>query len=297
MKILFVAPFYRPHYSWLKALRRLHCRVKIFKLSRFPANKIINYFRLQTLINQFQPDHIFFSGGLDAVLPFKNTIFFTGVAPETLSLAERRIGILSKLVVVNDPAHIRVWNQLGARQTICLPISAIDPDDYPKKMAKKIYPVSFVGTLFPYRQRHLSAIARLYPGLKIWGCLEPGVKLLPALKPNYQGLAEGKKMVKIYRQSLIGLNLAPSHLPSAGNLRAFEIPAAGALLLSDHLNSDWYVNGREAVLFNSPEAGVAKINYYLSRPKILQKIALCGRRRTLKDHTYCRRFRRLIKIL
>ena len=79
---------------------------------------------------------LFFSGGLDAVLPFKNTIFFTGVAPETLSLAERRIGILSKLVVVNDPAHIRVWNQLGARQTICLPISAIDPDDYPKKMAK-----------------------------------------------------------------------------------------------------------------------------------------------------------------
>ena len=122
MKILFVAPFYRSHYLWLKALRQLHCQIKIFKLTEFPGNRIINYFRLKSVINNFQPDEIFFSAGLDAVLPFKNTVFFTGVAPETLSASERRIGIKAKLVVVNDPAHIRVWNQLGARQTICLPI-------------------------------------------------------------------------------------------------------------------------------------------------------------------------------
>ncbi|MEK7622685.1 MAG: glycosyltransferase [Patescibacteria group bacterium] len=297
MKILFVAPFYRSHYLWLKALRQLHCQIKIFKLTEFPGNRIINYFRLKSVINNFQPDEIFFSAGLDAVLPFKNTVFFTGVAPETLSASERRIGIKAKLVVVNDPTHIPVWQRLGAKKTICLPISAIDPADFPARKLKKIYPVSFVGTLFPYRQRQLLAIAKLYPGLKIWGRLEPGIKLSPALKPNYQGLAEGTQLIKIYQQSLIGLNLAPAHLPSAGNLRAFEIPAAGALLLSDHLNSDWYVNGREAVLFTSPQDCVAKINYYLSHPDKLALISRRARIRTLRRHTYYRRFKQLIKFL
>lgn len=297
MKILLVAPFYRPHYLWLKALRQLRCRVVIFKLTRFLGASLINYFRLKNVISKFQPDEIFFSAGLDGVLPLKNTVFFTGVAPETLSANERRIGVKAKLVVVNDPAHIQVWRRLGAKKAICLPISAVDPVNYSSLKTKKIYPVSFVGTLFPYRQRQLIAICRLYPKLKIWGRLEPGAKLLLALQPNYQGLAEGKKMVSIYQQSLIGLNLAPSHLPSAGNLRTFEIAASGALLLTNRLNPDWYVNAKEAVLFSNIKDCAKKINYYLSRPKMMQKIAFCGHRRTLKDHTYRRRFRRLIKIL
>lgn len=297
MKILFVAPFYRPHYLWLKNLRQLHCRIKIFKLTKYPGNKIINYWRLKSVINNFQPDEIFFSAGLDAVLPFKNTIFFTGVAPETLSASERRIGILSKLVVVNDPIHIPVWQRLGAKKTICLPISAIEPTDFPARKLKKIYPLSFVGTLFPYRQQQLLAIAKLYPGLKIWGRLEPGVQLLPELKPNYQGLAEGKKLIKIYQSSFIGLNLAPTHLPSAGNLRTFEIAASNALLLSNRLNSDWYVNSQEAVLFTSPQDCVAKINYYLSHPDKLALISRRARTRTLRHHTYYHRFKQLLKLL
>lgn len=297
MKILLVTPalsLWDPHYFWLKALKTLGHKVKVFRLNDFPQLKLIKSWQLHQEILKFNPGRIFFSAGKDMVYPLKTDVFFTGVAQETLSSSERQIGIWSKIVVVNDPSHLSVWQKLGAGKTLCLPISAIDPDYFkPAKIIKTI-PVSFVGTLFPYRQQQLLEIIKLWPKIKIWGRLEPGIEVFPQLKPYYQGEAWGKQVVLIYQKSLIGLNLAPNHLPLAGNIRTFEIPACGALLLSDHLNPDWFINHQEAVVFNRAKDCVQKIKYYLSHPQKRAAIAKKGCRRTLKDHTYLKRFSQLI---
>lgn len=298
MKILLVTPINMgsadPHYCWFKALNQLGHQVKIFSLNHFPQLKLLKSWQLKQEILKFKPDKIFFSGGVDAVYPLKTDVFFTGVVPETLSAAERKIGQMAELVVTNDPGHIQLWKNLKAKRAICLPISAVDPGYFRPAKIKPTSPVSFVGSLFSDRQPQLAQIAKLYPKLKIWGWLPPRVKLLPSLKANYQGEAWGKQVVQIYQKSLIGLNLAPQHLPQAGNLRTFEIPACQALLLSDKLNPDWYLPGKEAVVFTTPEDCVRKIHYYLNHPQQRQAIALKGFRRTIKDHTYLTRFSRLI---
>ena len=164
MKILLATPALAagdPHYFWLKALRQLGHQVKVFKLADLPRIKVIKTWQLKKIIIDFKPDEIFFSGGLDAVWPISRTVFFSGVAPTTLSPSERQIGIQAKLVVVNDPAHIRIWKNLGAKKTICLPISGIDPDYFKPAKVKKTISVSFVGTLFPYRQQQLAKLVTL----------------------------------------------------------------------------------------------------------------------------------------
>jgi len=301
MKILLVTPLSSssgdPHRFWFKALKELKQQVKIFPLNDFPQLKLIKSWQLGREIGKFQPEEIFFSGGIDAVFPLKNTVFFTGVAAKTLSSSERQTGIQAKLVVVNDPSHILTWKNLGAKKAVCLPISAIDPDYFKPVKVTKTIPVSFVGTLFPYRQQQLLDIIKLCPQLKIWGRLESGVEVFRELKPYYQGEAWGKQVVRIYRKSLIGLNLAPSHLFSAGNIRTFEIPACQALLLSNKLNPDWYLPGKEAVVFHNSKDCAKKINYYLHHEQERRALALSGYRRTLKDHTYKKRFQQLLKLL
>lgn len=301
MKILLVTPIALgsadPHYFWFKALKQLGHQVKIFPLNHFPMWKPVKSWQLQQEILKFNPDKIFFSGGVDAVYPLKTDVFFTGVAPETLSAAERKIGQMAELVVTNDPSHILTWKNLGAKKAVCLPISAIDPDYFKPAKVNKTIPVSFVGTLFLYRQQQLLEIIRLGSEIKIWGRLEPGVTVFKELKPYYQGEAWGKQVVQIYQKSLIGLNLAPRHLPQAGNLRTFEIPACQALLLSNKLNPHWFVEGREAVLFNGPQDCAKKINYYLTHETGRQQIAVNGYRRTMKEHTYSQRFIKLLYLL
>lgn len=297
MKILLVAPINLgstdPHYFWFKALKQLGHQVKIFPLNRFPQLKLIKSWQLQQEILKFKPDKIFFSAGKDAVYPIPRTIFFCGVPLAWLSASEQQTGLLADLVVTNDDRHALSWQQLGVKKAINLPISGIDPVVFKRTTAKTI-PVSFVGSLFPDRQQQLSQITKLYPDLKIWGWLPPRVKLLPSLKAHYQGEAWGAQLRRIYAQSLISLNLSPTHMHQGGNIRPFEIAASRALLLTDQLNPDWYRAGKEAVVFTSAENCVQKIHYYLNHPQPRKAIALKGWQRTIKDHTYFARFSRLI---
>lgn len=299
MKIILVTPIRKeaadPHLFWVRALRQLQHRVKLFALTG--RSRLVNSWRLFQTINRWRPDEVFFSAGRDACLPVKDTVFFCGVPPRWLSRSERTTGRLAKLVVVNDDRHLRQWRRLGVKKLINLPISAVDAAAFRPRRLKRIIPVSFVGSLFRDRQWQLVRIAGLFPALKVWGWLPPGVRLTPGLKHCYQGEVWGDKLVKIYQQSLIGLNLSPTHMVGGGNLRPFEICASGALLLSDQLNPDWFRDKKDTVGFHSSKDCAQKINFYLSHRPLLNKISRAGRRRTLRQHTYRRRFTNLLKYL
>jgi len=301
MKILLVTPIVLgscdPHYYWFKALKKLGHQVKIFPLNNFPQLKLLKSWQLRREILKFKPDKLFFSAGKDAVYPVKDTVFFCGVPLTWLFDSERKTGLLAKLVVTNDDGHALAWQKLGAKKTINLPISGVDPIFFKTKPLAKTIPVSFVGSLFADRQLQLAKIVKLYPDLKIWGWLPPRVKLLPSLKASYQGEAWGAQLRRIYSQSLISLNLSPTHMQQGGNIRAFEIAASQALLLTDQLNPDWYLAGKEAVVFHDPQDCAQKINYYLDHERERQALALSGYRRTIKNHTYFNRFSRLIDIM
>lgn len=299
MKILLITPVklhtWLPQHLWRKAIIKLGHKVKVFPLSsRFL--KPLTSWRLAQAISAWQPDEVFFSAGKDAVWPIKNTIFFSGVPFSMLSQHEQAIGLQAKLVITNDPVHAQAWLEKGARQAICLPISAADPSlHFPTRPVKKYQAdVVFIGGLSPDRQQLFLKLLTAGVSLKLFGTIPEGF-LSPQLQPIYFGPVWGKAVSQIYSSCKIALNPLPSHMPTGGNLRTFEIPACGTLQLASRTNPAWFKLDQEIVIYSHFKDLTAKINYYLNHPRQRQKIAQAGYRRTYHEHTYQKHFALLFK--
>jgi spore maturation protein CgeB len=82
--------------------------------------------------------------------------------------------------------------------------------------------------------------------------------------------------------------------------RVFEVPACGGFLLtgmSDDDLSKYYDLDKEIVVFRNKEDLIAKSKYYLDHQSERQAIAKAGYERTVREHTYERRFRDIFKYL
>lgn len=81
--------------------------------------------------------------------------------------------------------------------------------------------------------------------------------------------------------------------------RTFEVPACGGFLLTgdaDNL-SDYYVPGKEIIIFKSKEDLAEQCRYYLGHEGERAAIARAGYERTVKEHSYVRRFNEIFKAM
>ncbi|PIR26825.1 MAG: hypothetical protein COV41_00565, partial [Candidatus Brennerbacteria bacterium CG11_big_fil_rev_8_21_14_0_20_43_10] len=60
---------------------------------------------------------------------------------------------------------------------------------------------------------------------------------------------------------------------------------------------DYYVDGKEIVIFKDTADMIEKIKYYLAHDKEREAIAQAGYERTIREHTYEQRFREIFKIM
>jgi spore maturation protein CgeB len=82
--------------------------------------------------------------------------------------------------------------------------------------------------------------------------------------------------------------------------RVFEVPACGGFLMtgySDDDISEYYIPGKEIVVFKDLPELVEKSKYYLTHEDERNAIAKAGQLRTVKDHTYNKRFEQIFKAL
>lgn len=103
------------------------------------------------------------------------------------------------------------------------------------------------------------------------------------------------------------LNLDPlSQLESAAGAqrrqikaRIFEIPAAKGFLMTQSADnlSDYYIDGKEAIIWKTQEELIEKARYYLANEQEREAIAQAGYERTIKEHTYEQRFGEIFKKL
>lgn len=77
--------------------------------------------------------------------------------------------------------------------------------------------------------------------------------------------------------------------------RTFEVPACGGFLLTGDADNlrDYYVDGKEIVIFKNKKDMAEKCQYYLQQEEERKKIAQAGYQRTIKEHTYEQRFREI----
>lgn len=168
------------------------------------------------------------------------------------------------------------------------------------------FDVSFVGAYNQVRCWFVKMLAR--QGVKV-ECFGPGW-------PN--GKVSLEEMESIFRESRINLNLSNSvsrdirfvcgspmnlarYLRSPKNAeqikaRNFEIPLAGGFQLTNYVPGleRYFKIGDEAAGYTTPGDCVRQISYYLSNADERCKIAEAGYSRSLNEHTYLRRFERIL---
>ncbi|MCH7525900.1 MAG: glycosyltransferase family 1 protein [Planctomycetes bacterium] len=104
-------------------------------------------------------------------------------------------------------------------------------------------------------------------------------------------------LIDAYRGVAICLNLIKGNAETGLNLRHFEITAAGGFMLTYKIGelADCFEVGTECAVFENEVDLLDKIRYYLAHPKERIEIALAGQRRTLNEHLYSHRLKRLIE--
>lgn len=99
----------------------------------------------------------------------------------------------------------------------------------------------------------------------------------------------------LYLRTRIGINLHYSDTPNeTGNMRMYEVPAHGMMLLCDKAGMDGHARifrpGEEAVFYDSMEDAIEKAEHYLAHDRERIAIAKRGFERVRKDYQWERNF-------
>jgi spore maturation protein CgeB len=199
------------------------------------------------------------------------------------------------LVLAYRHKNILEYKSIGARHVELFRSWFIKTRNYPKKLsideAKNFNTdVVFVGHYEnDGRMEYLEALVKEGVALKIFG---PGYDWDPAIA-NSQIL---KKYIPVrlvwgdeYNSAICGAKIALCFLSKLNNdtytRRCFEIPASGTMLLSEYSDdlASIYQEGVQAEFFRDKEEMLSKVKFYLKNPNDLERMALKGRAKVIRD--------------
>lgn len=175
----------------------------------------------------------------------------------------------------------------GAKNVFFHPFCSDVQYHFPKRQANPIYDVAFIGNWDASRKReqYLKAISNYRLG--IWGsnywvshCQETSLKGL------CKGLCSYAEIPEFLGFAKMGLNILRPQNELGHNIRTFEIPAAGTLMLSERSQEllNLFEEDREAVYFSSPDELHKKTEYLMQNEALIETIAQAGYLKAMK-HT------------
>ena len=158
------------------------------------------------------------------------------------------------------------------------------------------YQVSFIGSAYGNRPRWVAELKARGIEVACFGYGWPG------------GPVTADDIPRIVRESVVSLNFGDSGLHFRGlrpyrsrqiKARVFEAPGAGGCLLTEpaeHLE-DYFVPGSEIEVFRDVDELAEKLRHLLTHHEQRDAMAWAGYQRTLAEHTYEARFRKLLEYL
>lgn len=193
------------------------------------------------------------------------------------------------------------YHEIGLPNAIYFPFGCNEAVFHRLDLPKK-YDVSFVGAWHPYREWLIRRVRKAGISVKVAGFGWP------------DGEINQDNMVRMFNESRINLNLSNSASWDARYLasslrgcinrlrspksveqlkaRIFEVNGCGAFQLSYYVEglANCYDLDREVVVYTDVGDLIEKIRFYLAHDELRQSIAASGYERTLRDHTFARRF-------
>lgn len=186
--------------------------------------------------------------------------------------------------------------------------------------------VSFVGRTHSRRQAIVGTLRRAGISVAVWGpgwanghlpgeamvdvfkrsrinlnftesSASPGIR--SAAKSFLSRRADGSYVVRPLREIMPSLRGLTARRVSQIKGRNFEIPGHGGFLLTSNAQGleRYYTPGKEIAVWQDPDDLVDKVRYFLAHDTERQQIREAGRRRTLAEHTYERRFQELFRTI
>lgn len=225
-------------------------------------------------------------------------------------------------VVTTDRNAVERYHAIGVRNVIRSQWGFSQHLAIPPSTSQDVG-VSFVGQVHSRRRTSISRLSQAGIDVQCWGKgwnhgrigQEEMFRLFGRSKINLNFTASSntpglKSFAKVFLNRradntfhLNSLSSMANHAVSlfTGNrpqikARNFEIPGHGGFLLTSEADGleEYYMIGKEIVCFNSFDDLVDKIRYYLANDEQRDNIRTAGQRRTLSDHTYIRRMRKIL---
>ncbi len=118
-----------------------------------------------------------------------------------------------------------------------------------------------------------------------------------AFQPRYlDALSYYTDLPRFYCRSHINFNCTSKQMKGAVNQRIFDVPAAGAFVLTDwRPQMEHLYEPDEMVCYREPDEAPELARYYLAQPQERQRIAQRARRRVLASHTWSHRLQSLLE--
>jgi spore maturation protein CgeB len=156
---------------------------------------------------------------------------------------------------------------------------------FPQRKTHPIYDVAFIGNWDASRKReqYLKSISDYQ--LVIWGseswithCRETSIKGF------CKGMCTYAEIPDILGSAKMGLNILRPQNERGHNIRTFEIPATGTLMLSERSQEllTLFEEDREAVYFSSPDELQKKVQYLLQNENLINSISEAGYSKAIK---------------
>lgn len=166
----------------------------------------------------------------------------------------------------------------------------------------KVYNCTFAGGITRHHSRGNKILNEVSNKEKIdvFGYGKNDLDKNSELCKMHHGEVWGRDMYKVLMQSKMTIN---RHINVAGkyanNMRLFEATGSGTMLLTDNKVNvgDFFEIGKEIVVYKDASDLVKKIKYYTKHSKERNRIAKAGQDRTLKDHTYELRMKKMLNLV
>lgn len=290
------------HFTWKEAVPSLFSRSFSQRVAWRLAWQLLARSANQALIemaNQFQPD-LTFVVSPNLVRPSSIQalqqhglvfVFFTDNPLDqhhTHSNSWVRQGLpLWDAVFIWSQELAKHLTKNGVKKVVFHPFCSDVQYHFPKRQTSPIYDVAFIGNWDASRKREQYLKAISHHRLGIWGsdywvthCRETSIRGL------CKGMCTYVEIPEFLGSAKIGLNILRPQNESGHNIRTFEIPATGTLMLSERSLEllNLFEEDREAVYFSSPDELNKKVEHLLQNDSLTKSIAAAGYKKAIK-HT------------
>jgi hypothetical protein len=172
--------------------------------------------------------------------------------------------------------------------TFYLPFGYHDYVDNLKFASEEIIRICFVGHADEKRAKFISTLAKSNLEIDLYGAKWSKYFKKKIKNINIYSAVTGEQYWGVLRKYRVQLNLFRDHNIQSHNMRSFEIPAVGGIMLANYSveQSSFFEDGKEAFYFTSDEELLQKAKFILSMDSESADIIRNFARKRSKDSLY-----------